>query len=142
MRSGQPAPMGAAGTLRRKTRDTIKRAGRAVIGVFGEDSMPFAYTIGNHGKGMPEIVLVGLCDENAMGLLNLASEIQNRRGRPARRRRGGVAGRGRQVCGQVHRRVQYPYPGRIHDPGRAVLGAAGLRGAAVADAGQARAVPR
>ena len=73
---------GAASTIRRKTRDLIKKHGRSVIGVFGEGAMPFAYTIGNHARGMPEIVLVGLCDENAMGLLNLASEIQNRRGRP------------------------------------------------------------
>lgn len=64
--------------------EAIKRDGRMIIGVFGsKDDLPFSYTIGNQGVGLPELLMIGIgADSAAQGLLNLMSERMRKRGRP------------------------------------------------------------
>ena len=51
------------------------RTSRPVIGVFGDkDEMSFAYTIGNHVRGLPEMLIVApMRHEDMMSLLNYAA---------------------------------------------------------------------
>ena len=49
----------------RDTAAHIRRTGRSIIGVFpceGDDGLPFAYTIGNDLKGLPELLVIGTSD--------------------------------------------------------------------------------
>jgi hypothetical protein len=41
---------------------------------------PFAYTIGNHGRGLPELLFVGSVEPPFLDLLNRLGEIQHGRG--------------------------------------------------------------
>lgn len=44
------------------TAEHIRTAGRSIIGVspcVGDDGVPFSYTIGNHLKGLPELLIIG-----------------------------------------------------------------------------------
>jgi Domain of unknown function (DUF4262) len=44
------------------TTDHIKRSGRSIIGIFpceDDDGWSFAYTIGNHLKNLPELLIIG-----------------------------------------------------------------------------------
>ena len=48
--------------FRRTTAAHIERAGRTIIAVFPTEEdpgVPFAYTIGNHLKGLPELLVIG-----------------------------------------------------------------------------------
>jgi hypothetical protein len=57
----------------------IRRDGRSVLCIRGEeDSLPFAYTIGNALKGLPELLMVGT---SKGGLLNDLSQKMIDRGR-------------------------------------------------------------
>jgi hypothetical protein len=33
--------------------------GRFILGVFGDENLSFSYTIGNHGRGLPELLVIG-----------------------------------------------------------------------------------
>lgn len=51
--------------------DIIARVGWMVQAVGGDpNAPPFSYTIGLHDKGLPELIVVGMADRNAMLLLN------------------------------------------------------------------------
>src|SRR5262249_52869691 len=50
-------------------RATIRIHGWAVQGV-EDDRLPYAYTIGLHDRGLPELLVTGLPPEGAAGLLN------------------------------------------------------------------------
>ena len=50
-------------------RATIRIHGWAVQGV-EDDRLPYAYTIGLHDRGLPELLVTGLSPEGAAGLLN------------------------------------------------------------------------
>ena len=44
--------------------ERIARRGRSFVGVFpceGDDGHAFSYTIGNHLRGLPELLIVGDC---------------------------------------------------------------------------------
>jgi hypothetical protein len=65
--------------LRRRQEDEIERHGRTRVGVF---SMPdaadptnetFVYTVGNALRGLPEFLIVGMCDDQ--GILNHLSDM-------------------------------------------------------------------
>jgi hypothetical protein len=46
----------------RRTAAHIKREGRSIVAVFvaeEDDGPPFSYTIGNHLKGLPELLVIG-----------------------------------------------------------------------------------
>ena len=46
----------------RRTAAHIKRDGRSIVGVLAteeDDGPPFTYTIGNHLKGLPELLVIG-----------------------------------------------------------------------------------
>ena len=61
--------------FRRRTTEHIERAGRTVVGVFpteDDPGVPFAYTIGNHLKGLPELLVIGVAVAGA-GFLNVLS---------------------------------------------------------------------
>jgi hypothetical protein len=57
--------------------ENIASHGRHLMAVFGDETAmvhPFVYTIGNHTKGLPELLMIGSCD-NAIGhILNNLSE--------------------------------------------------------------------
>lgn len=71
--------------IARNIEDNIARTGRSCIGVFPDASSEdpvneaFVYTIGNARQRMPELLIVGLC--NDQGILNLASKMMIERGR-------------------------------------------------------------
>lgn len=44
------------------------------------DFLPFAYTIGNHGAGLPELLLIGSINEIRVRILNILGQIQRDRG--------------------------------------------------------------
>ncbi len=63
-------------------REKIARYGRYIQTVFGSDrSPPFAYTVGNHSKGLPELLIVGIGPKTGGGLLNDLSDLMLSRGR-------------------------------------------------------------
>ena len=43
---------------------------------------PFIYTIGNHGVGLPELLLVGVTSDTRSRILNILGEMQRWRGNP------------------------------------------------------------
>jgi hypothetical protein len=54
----------------------IERDGRQILGVF--DEPPFAYTIGNELKGLPELLFIGGARNS--GFLNILSDMMIERG--------------------------------------------------------------
>jgi hypothetical protein len=61
--------------FRRTTAAHIERAGRTIIAVFPTEEdpgVPFAYTIGNHLKGLPELLVIGTAHA---GFLNDLSRL-------------------------------------------------------------------
>jgi hypothetical protein len=59
----------------------IAEHGRHCQAVMGdEDNQPFVYTIGNHDKGLPELLLIGSCDGSIGHILNNLSEQMIERG--------------------------------------------------------------
>jgi hypothetical protein len=58
----------------------IKRDGRQILGVPDGEPAPFAYTIGNELKGLPELLVVGV--SRKAGFLNLLSDMMVERGAP------------------------------------------------------------
>lgn len=62
----------------------VERSGRAVMMIFGDGkgSYPFSYTIGNHLKGLPEMLLIGGASPSFGAILNEASALAQRLGRP------------------------------------------------------------
>jgi hypothetical protein len=68
-----------------KVAENISRHGRHLVGVFPNEGEPdplnnaFQYTIGNHLKGLPELLLIGLYDNTF--ILNRLSSIMIERGR-------------------------------------------------------------
>jgi hypothetical protein len=65
-----------------KHRENIERGGQSLMGVFGGDGPPFTYTIGNHGRSLPEFLLVGLRHETAGVMLNDLGQKQRAAGLP------------------------------------------------------------
>jgi Domain of unknown function (DUF4262) len=63
--------------IARKIVSDIDRYGRSVIGVGSDDAPPFAYTIGNCLVGLPELLVLGMADND---LLNRLSEMMIDRG--------------------------------------------------------------
>jgi hypothetical protein len=60
----------------------IETAGQHVQEVGGdENTPPFLYTIGNHGKNLPEILLIGASGKAFWGILNDLGRIMRERGR-------------------------------------------------------------
>lgn len=68
-------------TLHAQTRSNIDQHGQSVVAVFG--GQPFAYTIGNAEKGLPELLLVGrYSPEFACTVLNGIGAAMRARGWP------------------------------------------------------------
>lgn len=59
--------------------ENITRTGRSLIAV-GDPKTPFTYSIGNVLVGKPELIVFGLAPEDAMWVLNTASELPAIRG--------------------------------------------------------------
>jgi hypothetical protein len=65
--------------------ENISRCGRTLVGVFAlagskdPANETFVYTIGNSLAGLPELLIVGLCEDR--GILNAMSKIMIERGR-------------------------------------------------------------
>ena len=62
--------------------EKIARTGRVILGVFGtkdDDGPSFAYTVGNHIKDLPELLIVGTHDGSC---LNDLSQMMIENGRP------------------------------------------------------------
>ncbi len=59
----------------------IEKHGRSIIGVFAcaDDDIPFSYTIGNHLKGLPELLVIG---SSRAPYLNDFSRLMIARGGP------------------------------------------------------------
>lgn len=57
---------------------TIDRAGQQVLAVFPDEDgdLPFAYTIGNHEHGLPELLMIGLASDGAAAVLNAIGQMQ------------------------------------------------------------------
>jgi hypothetical protein len=72
--------------VRQQMLDNIERTGRALVGVFPGDpsSDPvndaFVYTIGNGDRNLPELLIVGLYDDEY--ILNALSKMMLERGKP------------------------------------------------------------
>lgn len=47
-----------------------------------DDALPFIYTIGNHERGLPELLVVGHADDDHMWILNFLGDLQRSRGKP------------------------------------------------------------
>jgi hypothetical protein len=61
--------------FRQTTDAMIGRVGRSIVAVFAgeeDDEFPFAYTIGNHLKGLPELLAIGT---NEAGFHNKLSQM-------------------------------------------------------------------
>lgn len=70
--------------FRSRIREMIDEHHQFVMGVFptkGSDlEFPFAYTIGNYEKGLPELIMIGLGHEDSMYLLNVMGDIMRKQG--------------------------------------------------------------
>lgn len=70
--------------LYKKIEEAIKQHGQLVMGIFatkpGGES--FSYTIGNHEKGLPELLLVGHTGDDIKYVLNLLGEKLRAQGVP------------------------------------------------------------
>jgi len=64
----------------RKVAADIVLHGQSVVGVFGEP--PFSYTIGNHGVGLPELLVLGIDPGDACWVLNRLGAMQRELGKP------------------------------------------------------------
>jgi Domain of unknown function (DUF4262) len=65
--------------------ENIEEHGQHVMGVFGGpgDILPFCYSIGLTGRGLPELLLIGgFAPEDAAAVLNWLGEAMRERGRP------------------------------------------------------------
>ena len=65
----------------------IQDFGQHLISVHGsvggpQDFQPFIYTIGNHGVGLPELLLIGAISDTRSRVLNILGETQRGRGSP------------------------------------------------------------
>jgi hypothetical protein len=63
----------------------ISRSGQHVVSVWATDDSPpefqeFVYTIGNHQAGLPELVLIGDCDDLYVRIVNIIGKMQRDRG--------------------------------------------------------------
>lgn len=56
----------------------IERGGRHILGIPDGEPAPFAYTIGNELKGLPELLIIGV--SRKAGLLNVLSDMMIERG--------------------------------------------------------------
>lgn len=67
--------------LHESTRVNISEYGQAIIGVGrGDTSPPFVYSIGNHEKGLPELLLIGGFHGPYVTVVNLIGSIMRDRG--------------------------------------------------------------
>lgn len=48
------------------------------------DALPFVYTIGNHERGLPELLLIGSAEPVFLNIVNMLGEVQRDRGRAFR----------------------------------------------------------
>lgn len=64
-------------------RRNIEKSGQHVQAVFPVESedVPFIYTIGNHEKGLPEILIIGNCNAHFASILNDLGNMMRKRGR-------------------------------------------------------------
>ena len=65
----------------------ISKHGQHVVCVNSSEGDPpdfqrFVYTIGNHGAGLPELLLIGESDDLYAGILNILGKVQRERGKP------------------------------------------------------------
>jgi hypothetical protein len=67
--------------LQKSTVADIRTHGRSVIMVFDGDP-PFAYTIGNWTRQLPELLVIGGCNPPIGIALNVASDLQRDRSKP------------------------------------------------------------
>lgn len=70
--------------FRETIRANIVKHGRSIQAVGGTEqdapgTQPFMYTVGNHGRGFPELLIVGIDKAAFGGVLNRLSEIQIQR---------------------------------------------------------------
>jgi hypothetical protein len=54
---------------------------QAVFPTDKSDGLPFIYTIGNHGRSLPELLIIGNCNSTFAGILNELCELMRKRGR-------------------------------------------------------------
>ncbi len=70
--------------LKRFVDKHVAKDGRAVMGVFPEPEIgkrAFSYSIGNAKRGLPELLVIGLCGPDGMWLINAMSKLMLQRGR-------------------------------------------------------------
>jgi Domain of unknown function (DUF4262) len=70
--------------MRRQIAQNIKKQQRNIISVYPskDGEVGFTYTIGNHTRGLPELLIIGFWGNPIGGLLNLLSDKLIERGRP------------------------------------------------------------
>src|SRR6266852_1690057 len=76
--------MPLTGAMREKVRHHIDTHGQHLRRVLlkegdPDDALPFVYTIGNHERGLPELLLIGFVEPNFLSILNRLGEIQRER---------------------------------------------------------------
>ena len=47
-----------------------------------DNALPFVYSIGNHERGLPELLILGHADDDHMWILNFLGDLQRNRGKP------------------------------------------------------------
>lgn len=72
--------------MRDMIRDHIAQHGQHIVRVLlteddPDDALPFVYTIGNHERGFPELLIVGHADDDHMWILNFLGDLQRNRGK-------------------------------------------------------------
>jgi len=70
--------------VREQIRRNIDRHGQHLMRILlteddPQDALPFVYTIGNHERGLPELLLIGFAEPGFLDILNRLSEIQRER---------------------------------------------------------------
>ena len=113
--------------LQKKITADIADHGQSVIGVFGEGKeMSFAYTIGNHVRGLPEMLIVApMRHQDMMGLLNYAAATLAKKG-PHQVADGELVDIGGTFPMKA-RKVGKLRARQIHDPGGSILAERALR---------------
>ncbi|MGH6939392.1 DUF4262 domain-containing protein [Hypericibacter sp.] len=76
-----------ADIMRDKIRQHIDLHGQHLMNIMltaddPPDARAFIYTIGNHERGLPELLLIGPLQSYSAHIVNLLGEIQRQRGRP------------------------------------------------------------
>jgi hypothetical protein len=66
--------------------DHVARHGQHIVQVLltvddPDDALPFVYTIGNHERGLPELLIIGNADDDDMWTLNFLGDLQRNRGK-------------------------------------------------------------